>query len=158
MVPGDWYYDIVNYLYQSGLTAGREEGLFAPEDTITRAEFVTMCVQFDGYAPVSTVNTFSDVPDSHWACPYINYAVREGWITGYADGTFRPDAPITRAEAVVIVNGMLHRSPDTGYLQEHEEAASLFRDLGDGHWAFPQIMEAAWRHQCVLTEDGEDWQ
>ena len=158
VVPGDWYYDIVNYLYRHGITAGRGNGLFAPEDTITRAEFVTMCAQFAAYAPVDTVNAFADVSAGHWAYPYINYAVREGWVTGYADGTFRPDAPITRAEAVVVVNGMLHRAPDTGYLQSHGETEALFRDLSDGHWAFPQIMEAAWQHRAVLTEDGERWQ
>ena len=158
VVPGNWYYDIVNYLYRHGITAGRGDGLFAPEDTITRAEFVTMCAQFAAYAPVDTVNTFADVSAGHWAYPYINYAVREGWVTGYADGTFRPDAPITRAEAVVVVNGMLHRAPDTGYLQDHGETEALFRDLSDGHWAFPQIMEAAWQHRAVLTEDGERWQ
>lgn len=156
--PDAWYYDSVNYLQQYGIIVGQDETHFAPDAPITRAEFVTICTRFDAYVAVDTVNDFTDVEAKHWAYAYINYAVHEKWIEGYEDGTFRPDAPITRAEAVSVVNRVLGRSADQEYIDAHKDEMVSFPDLQTNHWAYYDIMEAALRHDCVEGEDSEQWQ
>ena len=104
----DRYADAINYLQQYDIIIGRDATHFQPEAPITRAEFVTICTRFDTFVTVDTVNDFSDVSASHWAYAFINYAVHEKWITGYEDNTFRPDASITRAEAVQVTLSLIH--------------------------------------------------
>lgn len=152
-----WYGDSVQYLQEFGIIVGRDGTHFAPDEAITRAEFVTICTRFDAYTAVDTINDFADVSASHWAYAYINYAVHEKWITGYEDNTFRPDDMITRAEAVCVVNRVLDRSADEAYIAEHGDTLASFSDLTDAHWAYQDIMEAAVAHDCVIGEAGEEW-
>lgn len=76
---------------------------FNPNNSITRAEFVKMLVRSLGcnYQSEKGV-TFSDVDPNMWYAEYINFAVKQGWVNGYKDGTFRPNAAITRQEAAKI--------------------------------------------------------
>lgn len=158
-VPADaWYADSVNSLQEQGILTGRSETSFAPDAPITRAEFVTICTRFDTYAAVDTVNGFSDVSASHWAYAYINYAVHEKWITGYDDGTFRPDDYITRAEAVQVVNRVLSRHADADSVASYRGDLEPFSDLSDRHWAYFEILEAAIRHDYILNDRQEIWQ
>ncbi len=158
-VPADaWYADSVISLQEQGILTGRSETIFAPDAPITRAEFVTICTRFDTYAAVDTVNDFSDVSASHWAYAYINYAVHEKWITGYDDGTFRPDDYITRAEAVQVVNRVLGRHADIDSVASYHGDLEPFSDLSDRHWAYFEILEAAIQHNYNLNGKQEIWQ
>ena len=124
---------------------------------MTRAEFATLAAHFDNIVLTDT-NSFSDVSNSHWAVKYINSAAAKGWITGYPDGTFRPEALITRAEVVTLVNRMLDRKADSAYLAAN--ASSLPRsywDLTPAHWAYLNIMEASMGHDYTKDSDGEHW-
>lgn len=158
VLPEDWFYDSVNYLQGYGIILGRDETHFDPNENITRAEFVTICTRFDAYNTVETVNEFTDVAASHWAYAYINYAVHAHWINGYADGSFRPDAFITRAEAVNVVNNVLDRNADEEFIDTHSDYANRFVDVSREHWAYYEIVEAAVQHRCYLDEAGEHWQ
>ena len=81
---------------------------------ITRAEFATIAALFF-HAPEVEGDAFTDIYDS-WARDYINRAAKLGLISGYEDGTFRPQNQITRAEVMEIINNVLFRTPDKDHL------------------------------------------
>lgn len=99
----------------AGISSGYPDGTFRGEKTITRGEFAAIAAKFSDKASDSV--RFSDISD-HWAADAIGKVAAEGWIKGYADGTFRPDAPITRAEAVTILNAMLGRTGEAGTMTD----------------------------------------
>jgi len=140
---------------------GYEDGEFKPDEQITRAEFVTMCARFYNLFDKTTEaksNKFTDVESSHWAYKFINSATAMDWIKGYADGSFKPDNNITRAEVVAIVNRVTDREADTGYVNKNLSSLNRFDDLTDtGYWAYYPIIEAANTHKAVTNADGETW-
>ena len=106
---------------------------------------------------VSKKNSFADVTVSHWAESYVNSAVAMEWINGYADGTFKPDNQITRAEVVAIVNRVTGREADTEYINKNITTVNPFTDLKDNsYWAYFAILEAANTHMAV-TGTTEEW-
>lgn len=148
-----WYTTAVETVAGMGVVSGYSDGGFHPNDQITRAEFVTIAVGFDTLSPGEI--TFTDVPATSWAAPYISTAVGKGWVSGYSDGTFRPNAKITRAEAVTILNHLLGRVPDTDILQKPD--AKNFYDVFPDHWAYGNILEAATTHSYYHDSTGERW-
>ena len=154
-----WCNNSIAYLEKYNIISGYNDGTFRPEEQITRAEFVTMCMRFyDMFEDitVSDKNIFNDVPKSHWASSYIYNAIAMKWIEGYADGTFKPDSNITRAEVVAIVNRVLDRSADTEYVNKNISAVNKFTDLKDkSYWALYEILEAANTHMAVQSANGE---
>lgn len=78
---------------------------FEPARHVTRAEYVKMLVRALSYQYRAewTFTPFTDVDENMWYAEYIHFAVKNGWIDGYSDNTFRPNAPITRAEAAKIL-------------------------------------------------------
>lgn len=98
---GDWYYTAVNALAEAGILSGYGDGTFRPGDTVSRAEFVAaLCQCFQMEAGSSS---FSDV-EGHWAQEYIEAATSAGWLSGFEDGTFRPDADIQRCQVTPIID------------------------------------------------------
>ncbi|WP_066633967.1 S-layer homology domain-containing protein [Desulfolucanica intricata] len=113
-VKGTKYEEPINKLAALGIATGYEDGSIQPEKTITRAEFAAIVVRElnlgDNFTAADT--KFTDVSaDSHWAGGYINVAVGQGILKGYPDGTFKPDAPVTYAEAATMLVRMLGYSP-----------------------------------------------
>ncbi|ERT62729.1 S-layer homology domain-containing protein, partial [Peptoniphilus sp. BV3AC2] len=155
-----WFKAAINAVFKNGLMKGYKDGNFRPNDKITRAEFAQMIKNID--KSNSAVATFKDVK-GHWAEDAINQAFGNGRISGYPDGTFRPDAPITRAEAVKIANSLFERSVDNSGLKEKLENPTMiskFTDVNNTHWAFYEIMEATNSHEFERRENGkvvEDW-
>ncbi|MDO5712943.1 MAG: S-layer homology domain-containing protein [Tissierellia bacterium] len=160
-VPQDtWYSDAVNYLSHKGIIKGYEDGLFRPNQEISRAEFAAIASRYERYSG-DTEKTFPDVDKNHWAIKDISSAASAGWINGYPDGTFKPAQSITRAEVVTIVNRMLHRVCDKEFILSHLKDKKLrtFTDLQDvKYWAFFEIMEATNGHDFNRLKDGsEEW-
>ena len=114
---GHWFYKEVETLYNSGIVDGTGEHKFSPDVPVTRAEFAVMAARWAGL-DYEGGNVFADVPAGHWAYSYINAAANAGWVQGYPDGSFRPDEPISRAEVVRLVNGMINRSVTLDKLKE----------------------------------------
>ena len=114
-----WYYDHVKNAYSMGLMEGTTATTFAPNATLTRAMLVTMIGRFEerlyGELTVSTEGVFSDVKAGKWYSDYVAWAAEKGVIEGYPDGTFRPNAPFTREEAVTIL-GRYHNKNAPGML------------------------------------------
>ena len=97
-------------LSSMGIVKGHNDGTFAPNAPITRAEFAAIAARFDD-KNTDTSSKFTDIA-SHWAKNEIGIAANKGWINGYPDGTFRPNQYITRAEAMTLVNRVLNRLPE----------------------------------------------
>jgi hypothetical protein len=125
-----------------GILTGYEDGTFKPNANITRAEFATMAVRFFS-SSYEGEHLFPNI-DQHWAKDYINTAANEGIINGYEDGTFRPSQPITRAEAMAIVNRVLERHPDKDHL-----LADMIQwpdNMDTGKWYYADVQEATNSH------------
>ena len=153
-VPADaWYATAVNTLASIGAITGIGNNQFAPNRTITRAEFTAIAVRFAKLVRGADAD-FSDVPANAWYYDSIATAVEYGWIGGYADGTFRPNKSITRAEVVTIVNRMLNRSFDTSVSYR---TVTRFTDVPTSHWAFEAIVEATTGHDHYFKKGVENW-
>ena len=156
-VPEDaWYATPVNTLASLGILSGVGNGRFDPERSITRAEFTVIAMKFANTSG-GGVNIFSDVNEDDWFYSAVVDSTQYGWINGYPDGTFRPEATISRAEVTVIVNHMLGRAADRPYVIAHEKELNTFGDVNRGHWGYFHIAEATNAHE-YHTEDGtESW-
>ena len=153
-VPADaWYATAVNTLASIGAITGIGNNQFAPNRTITRAEFTAIAVRFAKFVRGADAD-FSDVPVNAWYYDSIATAVEYGWIGGYTDGTFRPNKPITRAEVVSITNRMLNRSFDTDV---RAMTVTRFTDVATSHWAFAAIAEATTSHDHTFKNGVESW-
>ena len=102
-------------------------------------------------------NIFSDVSENDWFYSQVVGSIQYGWITGYSDGTFRPNDTVTRAQATTIVNRMLGRSADESYVDRHAQELKQFSDVTDEYWAYYQIVEATNAHNYEKNSGGEDW-
>ena len=107
-----WYNTYVATLNAAGVITDSENGYFRPNDAITRAELAAMLAQFAKTR--GGAYTFTDVTVEHWAANAIRICANLGWINGYPDGTFRPDATITRAELMAMLNRATGRTPREG--------------------------------------------
>ena len=145
----NWSNMAISTMANAGVLNGYEDGTFRPTNNITRAEFATIAAKFDSHAYVGP-DKFSDI-SGHWANEYINRAAAMGWINGYEDGTFRPDAYITRAEAMTLVNNVLNRH----VLPEGMTSdAIIWPDNPSDKWYYTNIEEATNSHY-YLRVDGE---
>lgn len=142
---GDWYYPAVGFMTENNIVKGYEDGTFRPNSPVTRAEFATIASKFEELIG-DNVKGFSDVPTTHWALRFINSAYARGWVTGYEDGTFRPNRNITRAEVVTVTNKMLIRYADKEFVRANKDMLLHFKDLDESHWAYFNIMEATHGH------------
>lgn len=106
---------------------GYEDGTFRPDTEITRAETAAVIAKVSSrYDPAQAYSTsYTDVSESEWSVSYVGFAAQQGLVTGYEDGTFKPDTSITRAEFAVMISRYLNLPPDAG---------SGFADT-QGHWA-----------------------
>lgn len=102
--PGLWYTGYVEHLFQHGITAGYGDGTYRPNNPVSRAEMAVFLIIAQNETPVDApTGVFDDVPASHWAAGYIEKLEQLGITTGYPDGTYRPDNPVTRAETAAFI-------------------------------------------------------
>ncbi len=157
--PSHWYNRAINAALSRGVMKGYPDGTFKPNAPITRAEFTQMISQIDakpyGEAP------FADVKD-HWAKLAIGKEYAAGRISGYPDGTFRPNAPITRAEAAHILNKIFDRNYDSVSAIQSEDKMNInvFGDLFTSFWGYNDMVEATNTHTFRRRVKGlvqEDW-
>ncbi len=150
----DWYCTAVSTLSAMGILEGRTAKTFAPNAPITRAEFAAIAVRFDD-SGLDPAGSFTDIA-GHWAKDEIRQAAALGWITGYADGSFRPNQSITRAEAVTMLNRVLQRLPETE--EDLLSGMRTFSDCQSGDWFYLAIQEATNSHDYTRRSDGyESW-
>lgn len=132
-----WAADAIGQVTRSGIMKGYAGRSFKPNQTITRAEMATLLSRLVTSAQDQAAG-FSDIA-GHWAQAAVERMSQAGIITGYEDGTFRPDQTLTRAEAVTIVNRALGIAPLTSAVQK-------WTDVPASYWAFGSIQAASVDH------------
>ncbi len=151
-----WYADAVNTLASIGVIKGVGDNQFAPDRAITRAEFTVIAMRFADL-DTSGENIFTDVSADDWFYEQVVGSIKYGWITGYEDGTFRPNNTITRAEVTTIVNRMLGRAADKDYVDDHMDELRQFPDVSKTNWAYYNIVEATNAHDYTKSSGTETW-
>lgn len=147
-VPG-WARAYVATAYNRGYMRGYTDGTFRGQNRISRAEFVAMLAQYLKAENVSleptTDASFIDVPKdgSAWYTQSVYLLADAGIITGYKDGTFRPQANVNRTEAVVMLNRLFGR---TDSAPSWATTSSLYSDVSTSYWGFGAITEASVGH------------
>ena len=150
-----WAANYIGYVQQFGIISGYADGSFRPNAPVTRAEFAVIASRFEKLTEGG--KHFTDVPSAHWAAKYIDFAATRGWVTGYADGTFKPENPISRAEVAAATCRLLERSADQSYIRSHLNELRTFADLTEDHWAYWYAMETANGHDYVKSGSSESW-
>lgn len=157
-----WYADYIGYLAKYKVIEGYNDGTFKPDVPVTRAEFVAMSVRY--YSLFNEVKKggytvkYTDVNKKYWAYDDIAYAKNIGWLNGYADGTFKGDNNITRAEVATVTNHATLRTADKDYINKNVSTLNKFTDLkNNAHWAYYEIMEAANTHKVATSDKAETW-
>lgn len=152
---GYWAANYIGYMQQFGIITGYSDGSFRPDAPVTRAEFAAIASRFEKLTEGS--KSFTDVSDTYWAARYINFAATRGWVTGYSDGTFKPENTITRAEVAAVTCRLLERSADQSYIRSHLKELRTFSDVTESHWAYWYAMEAANGHDYTKSGGNENW-
>ena len=135
-VSGDeWYANYVGYATEKGYISGYDGGPFKADIDITRGELAVILSKYGSFDGDGICTEFSDVPNDYYATGYIKSLYDENIVSGYEDGTFKPDNSVTRAEAVTMMNKVLG-NPIA------ENAENPFGDVSPNHWAYNQIMTA----------------
>ena len=163
---GQWFNHAVSTLSSMGIVKGHNDGTFAPNAPITRAEFAAIAARFDD-KNTDTSSKFTDIA-SHWAKNEIGIAANKGWINGYPDGTFRPNQYITRAEAMALVNRVLNRLPENS--SDLLDSMIKWPDNSDASaWYYLAVQEATNSHaysdkskddkyeKWITIRDARDW-
>ena len=151
---GQWHNKAVSTMAKLGIVKGRRADSFDPDASITRAEFAAICARFNT-KPVENSSSFSDI-SGHWAENEIERAAAFGWISGYPDGTFRPDARITRAEAMTMINRVLCRMPQSE--SDLLDSMVTWPDNKPSDWHYLAVQEATNSHDFDRQgEVGESW-
>ncbi len=101
-----WYFPAVKYVYEKGLITGISADLFAPKDSLTRAQAATVIAKLSA-ADISsyTESPFSDVPAGKWYTASVAWAEENSIVSGIGEGLFDPNAPVTRQDLMVILYG-----------------------------------------------------
>ncbi|MBK5246019.1 MAG: S-layer homology domain-containing protein [Peptostreptococcaceae bacterium] len=126
-IAGHWAMDTIQNWIDQGAVKGYEDGTFRPEDSISRAEFMSLVNGAFGYTATSNT-VYTDVETDAWYANAVGKASTAGYITGYPDGTIRPDSPISREEAASILAKIDQLGVDVA-------AAGVFTDLAANNWS-----------------------
>ncbi|MBE7026357.1 MAG: S-layer homology domain-containing protein [Ruminococcaceae bacterium] len=154
------YAESVKTLSALGIIKGDENGNFNPDNTVTRAEMAKILCTMLGTGEIAQANTiFSDVPSSHWASGYVNYAQQYGAIAGYGDGTFGPEDPVTYEQVVKLIMvalGYTTKAEEnggypTGYLYVAADAEVTDRAVGNGPEPAPRSTVAILANNAMNT-------
>src|SRR5690606_10172241 len=133
-----WSAQYLANVQQLGLMNGYPDGTFRPDQPVTRAEFANAVVRLLDGKRGEHAYTVHDI-EGHWAYGSMRSMLEKGAMKGYPDGTFRPNAALTRAEAVSALNRMFERQPLKGL-------ENPYSDVAMDHWAYGDILEASVEH------------
>ncbi|KHF34785.1 Cellulosome-anchoring protein precursor [Paenibacillus sp. P1XP2] len=146
---GHWATNHIQVAVSQGYFKGYADNTFRPDAPVTRGELASVLARFLKLDQATAVNRhFSDL-DGSWAASSIEALYRNNLLSGYPDGTFRPNQKITRAEAVTLINKALYRGPLTGL-------DPLFPDVSQSFWGFGDVQEATVSHASVRDEHGAE--
>lgn len=141
----------ISYLQENGVVSGYPDGTFKPNNTVNRAELIKILVGGKGITPAldANKNCFPDVREE-WFAPYVCYAKVQNWISGYPDGTFKPNQEVNKAEAIKMLIG------SQGYNVPTNISSNIFEDVSPKDWFAPYIKAA--KEKALLEETGNYFQ
>lgn len=152
VATGSWYNTYVATLNNAGVITDSSNGYFRPNEAITRAELAAMLANFTETA--GAANYFNDVSASYWAANAIAICAKLGWITGYPDGSFRPDRNVTRAELMAMINRATGRAPKSA--DAFLPGMKTWSDNTADKWYYLDVQEATNSHSYTV-KDSEKW-
>ncbi|MCF2676798.1 S-layer homology domain-containing protein [Pseudoflavonifractor phocaeensis] len=125
VAKGSWYYEGVRYAYENGLMSGTGEGTFSPDRPTSRGMLVTILYRLAG-SPAAGSASFTDVAKGQWYADGVAWASANGVVSGYPDGSFRPNDTITREQMAAI---LYQYARIQGKLDDSRADLSIFSDL-----------------------------
>lgn len=152
VATGSWYNTYVATLNNAGVITDSSNGYFRPNEAITRAELAAMLANFTETA--GAANYFNDVSARYWAANAIAICAKLGWITGYPDGSFRPDRNVTRAELMAMINRATGRAPKS--TDAFLPGMKTWSDNTADKWYYLDVQEATNSHSYTV-KDSEKW-
>ena len=152
VATGSWYNTYVATLNNAGVITDSSNGYFRPNEAITRAELAAMLANFTETA--GAANYFNDVSARYWAANAIAICAKLGWITGYPDGSFRPDKNVTRAELMAMINRATGRAPKSA--DAFLPGMKTWSDNTADKWYYLDVQEATNSHSYTV-KDSEKW-
>ena len=152
VASGSWYNTYVATLNNAGVITDSSNGYFRPNEAITRAELAAMLAKFS--ETTSAANYFNDVSAKYWAANAIAICAKLGWITGYPDGTFRPDKNVTRAELMAMINRATGRAPKSA--DAFLPGMKTWIDNTTDKWYYLDVQEATNSHSYTV-KGSETW-
>ena len=126
-ISDHWAKNKIQSWLDKGAINGYPDGTFQPDSTISRAEYMSLVNNVFGFSTEAPIN-FSDVSTDAWYAPAVAKAMAAGYISGYSDGTIRPDNPISREEAAAIIMKITN-------LQANEAGIGKLADAADINWS-----------------------
>ena len=152
VASGSWYNTYVATLSNAGVITDSSNGYFRPNEAITRAELAAMLAKFS--ETTGAANYFNDVSAKYWAANAIAICAKLGWITGYPDGTFRPDKNVTRAELMAMINRATGRAPKSA--DAFLPGMKTWSDNTADKWYYLDVQEATNSHSYTV-KGSETW-
>ena len=147
-----WSVSDIEYMAKYKVIEGYPDGEFKPSRNLTRAEFAALIRRFTGLEQSDVENIFPDLTNEHWAYEDIMALYGEGMLSGYEDGTIRPENEISRAEVMKVVNLLLGRNPSEPYVKSLDY--NPFNDLETDKWYYVIVLEATVTHNYYLDDKG----
>lgn len=139
-----WAEEAIRHLQDQGVVSGKEDGIFAPNDSVTRAEFCKILVNSYQLLDAKAESSFADVAKDAWYYSYVSSAYCYGIINGYEDSCFRPDESVSREEMVTMLYRLLQKKR---LIEEVSSVENMFRD-------FDNISDYAKNAVLILSNAG----
>ncbi|WP_413161300.1 DUF1565 domain-containing protein [Capilliphycus salinus ALCB114379] len=142
---GHWAQPYIEALVSQGIMSGFDDGSFRPDEPITRVQFAAIVQKAFSPTPQQPAGNFSDVSANFWGYNAIQTAYRAGFLTGYPDGQFKPNEPLTRVQGIVgLAKGL-------GYTSDNTNVLSVYQDLNQiPNWAL-QAVAGATENQLIVN-------
>lgn len=131
-IVDNWAYAQISSLINQGIASGYPDGTFKPDNTVTRAEFIVMINKAFGFNLSQDIN-YTDVKPDYWAYNDLKIAAAAGYIAGFEDGSMKPDSPVNREQAAVILAKVLVLDTSASKILPYTDAQTI------GAWSLNSI-------------------
>ncbi|MFB3879666.1 MAG: S-layer homology domain-containing protein [Armatimonadota bacterium] len=161
VLANQWAYEAIEACVAAGVVSGYPEGDYKPGDPVTRDQMAVYISRAlaggdSNVPPFTDTPTFPDVDEDHWALRHVEYAVEQGVVTGFEDGTYQPQLRVDRGQmAVYIARAIATPTGEAGLVGYEPPAAATFPDVPTNFWAYKHV-EYCVEHG-VVQGYGDGW-
>ncbi|WP_372663095.1 S-layer homology domain-containing protein [Cohnella sp.] len=145
----------IQVMAAKGAIAGKSEGVFAPQDQVTRAEFAKMLISAMSLEDANATSVFKDVKSTDWFASYVAAAMKHGIIYGRTADQFAPNAKITRAEMATMITRTLKATQELDDVANPDAAVASFSDASKIHPSLKAGVAFAASHNLVFGDAGK---